>query len=36
MQVCDRAGQPCPRCSRPLRRTVSGQRSTFYCGGCQR
>jgi len=20
----------------PLRRTLSGQRSTFYCGGCQR
>ena len=36
LQVYDRAGLPCPRCSRPLRRTLSGQRSTFYCGGCQR
>ena len=34
--VYGRAGQPCPRCARPVRRIVQGGRSTFYCGGCQR
>jgi formamidopyrimidine-DNA glycosylase len=31
-----RAGEPCARCGRPIRRIVSGQRSTFYCASCQR
>jgi formamidopyrimidine-DNA glycosylase len=35
-QVYDRAGVPCPRCARPIRRIVQGGRSSFYCGGCQR
>lgn len=34
--VYDRAGLPCPRCGRPVRRMVQGGRSTYYCAGCQR
>ena len=34
--VYGRAGLPCVRCGRPLRRIVQAQRSTFYCVGCQR
>lgn len=34
--VYGRAGQPCPRCARPVQRIVQAGRSTFYCGGCQR
>jgi len=30
------AEEPCPRCGRPLRRTVVGQRGTVYCSSCQR
>jgi formamidopyrimidine-DNA glycosylase len=26
-----REGQPCPRCGRPIRRIVIGQRSAFFC-----
>lgn len=36
-RVYNRAGQPCPRCRDALiRRIVQAQRSTFYCGKCQR
>ncbi|MBU3725114.1 MAG: bifunctional DNA-formamidopyrimidine glycosylase/DNA-(apurinic or apyrimidinic site) lyase [Burkholderiaceae bacterium] len=35
-RVYGREGQPCPRCARPIRRIVQGQRSTFFCHGCQR
>jgi formamidopyrimidine-DNA glycosylase len=35
-RVYGRAGQPCPRCGAAVRRVVQGQRSTFYCAGCQR
>jgi formamidopyrimidine-DNA glycosylase len=35
-QVYDRAGQPCPRCAAAVRRIVQGQRSTFFCSGCQK
>lgn len=35
-QVYDRAGQPCGRCGAAVRRIVQGQRSTFFCPGCQR
>jgi len=35
-KVYGRAGQPCPSCATPVRRTVQGQRSTFYCPHCQR
>ena len=34
--VYGRAGLPCPRCGAAVRRIVQGQRSTFYCPGCQR
>lgn len=34
--VYDREGRPCRRCGAPVRRVVLGQRSTFYCAGCQR
>jgi formamidopyrimidine-DNA glycosylase len=35
-QVYDRAGQPCLRCGRPIRRIVQGQRATYFCPCCQR
>jgi len=31
-----RGGEPCPRCSNPLRKTVLGGRGTTYCPCCQR
>jgi formamidopyrimidine-DNA glycosylase len=34
--VYGRAGEPCPRCGRPIRRIVQAQRATYYCAGCQR
>lgn len=33
--VYDRAGEPCRRCTTPIRRVVHGQRSSFYCPVCQ-
>ena len=36
LSVYGREGQPCSRCQSPIRRTVLGQRSTYYCGLCQR
>jgi formamidopyrimidine-DNA glycosylase len=35
-RVYGRAGQPCQRCGGTVRRIVQGQRSTFYCPGCQK
>lgn len=35
LRVYDRAGEPCRRCGKPIRRIVQGQRSTFYCPTCQ-
>jgi formamidopyrimidine-DNA glycosylase len=37
-RVYDRAGKPCPRCrsSSEVVRIVQAQRSTFFCGGCQK
>jgi formamidopyrimidine-DNA glycosylase len=35
LAVYGRAGQPCRRCGRAIRRLVQGARSTFYCPGCQ-
>jgi formamidopyrimidine-DNA glycosylase len=36
-RVYDRAGQPCPRCKRgKVERIVQCQRSTFFCGKCQK
>ena len=31
-----RGGEPCPRCGRPLRQALVGQRATVWCGRCQR
>jgi formamidopyrimidine-DNA glycosylase len=36
LQVYQRAGQPCPRCGRPIRRIVVGGRATHFCSWCQR
>ena len=36
LNVFRRTGQPCPRCGRPVRRIVLGQRSTHFCANCQR
>jgi formamidopyrimidine-DNA glycosylase len=30
-----RAGEPCPRCGRPVRKLVVGGRGTYVCEGCQ-
>ncbi|MHB1544749.1 MAG: bifunctional DNA-formamidopyrimidine glycosylase/DNA-(apurinic or apyrimidinic site) lyase [Gammaproteobacteria bacterium] len=35
-RVYGRAGEPCLTCGRPIRRTRTGQRSTFYCPSCQK
>ena len=34
--VYDRAGEPCLRCGVKVKGIRQGQRSTFYCPGCQR
>ena len=34
--VYGRAGEPCRRCGTLVKQIVQGQRSTFYCSGCQR
>jgi formamidopyrimidine-DNA glycosylase len=34
--VYDRGGEPCLSCGEPLRTLRQGQRSTFYCGNCQK
>ncbi|RZA11869.1 MAG: bifunctional DNA-formamidopyrimidine glycosylase/DNA-(apurinic or apyrimidinic site) lyase, partial [Lysobacteraceae bacterium] len=31
-----RGGEPCPRCGRPLKQASIGQRTTAWCGHCQR
>lgn len=36
LTVYGRAGRACARCGGTIRRVVIGQRSTFYCPGCQR
>jgi formamidopyrimidine-DNA glycosylase len=36
LQVYQRAGEPCPRCGRPIRRVVVGGRATHFCSWCQR
>ena len=35
-QVYGREGQACTRCGATVRRVVQGQRSSFFCPGCQR
>ena len=34
--VYDRAGQPCRRCGKVIRKIQQGQRSTYYCPCCQK
>jgi formamidopyrimidine-DNA glycosylase len=36
LKVYGRAGKPCQRCGRTIRRIVQGGRSTFFCSRCQR
>lgn len=36
LNVYQRTGAPCPRCGRPTRRLVLGQRGTHFCSWCQR
>ena len=36
LNVYERDRQPCRHCTAPIRRRVVAQRSTFYCGQCQR
>jgi formamidopyrimidine-DNA glycosylase len=36
LSVYGRTGQQCPRCSRPIVRTVLGQRGTWWCRSCQK
>jgi formamidopyrimidine-DNA glycosylase len=35
LRVYDRAGKPCLKCRRPIKRVVQAARSTFYCPHCQ-
>ncbi|KAB2308592.1 bifunctional DNA-formamidopyrimidine glycosylase/DNA-(apurinic or apyrimidinic site) lyase [Betaproteobacteria bacterium SCN2] len=35
-RVYDRAGLPCKACGTPIKKLVTGQRSTFYCPACQK
>ena len=34
--VYGRAGEPCRRCGAPVKQIRQGQRSSFYCGSCQK
>jgi formamidopyrimidine-DNA glycosylase len=34
--VYGRAGLPCRRCATVVRRSIQGQRATYFCPGCQR
>jgi formamidopyrimidine-DNA glycosylase len=36
LQVYGRAGEPCPGCGGPVRQERIGQRSSYFCPGCQR
>ena len=36
LNIYQRTGSPCPRCGRPTRRFVLGQRGTHFCSWCQR
>ncbi len=35
-RVYGRAGEPCRRCGAPVKQIKQGQRSSFYCGNCQK
>ncbi len=34
--VYGRGGEPCRKCGKPIRQIRQGQRSSFYCGSCQK
>jgi formamidopyrimidine-DNA glycosylase len=36
LQVYGRTGEPCPNCGQAIRQETIGQRSSFFCGHCQR
>ncbi|MCU0758911.1 MAG: bifunctional DNA-formamidopyrimidine glycosylase/DNA-(apurinic or apyrimidinic site) lyase [Steroidobacteraceae bacterium] len=36
LYVYERPGEPCRVCAQPVRHFVQGQRSTYWCAGCQR
>lgn len=36
LAVYDQTGQPCRNCGTPIRRTVIGQRASYFCPRCQR
>ena len=36
LKAYGREGEACVRCGKAIRRRVIGQRSSFYCSGCQR
>jgi formamidopyrimidine-DNA glycosylase len=36
LYVYERAGRPCRRCGTKVRSLTQGQRSTYYCPGCQK
>ena len=36
LEVYEREGRPCVRCARNIRRTIIGQRSSYFCPTCQR
>lgn len=36
LKVFRRTGQPCPRCGQAIERMLVGQRSTHFCGQCQK
>ena len=36
LRVYGRSGEPCPVCGEAVRQRVIGQRSTFWCAGCQK
>lgn len=36
LYVYERAGKPCRVCHEPIKQLTQGQRSTYYCPGCQK
>jgi formamidopyrimidine-DNA glycosylase len=36
LYVYEREKQPCRTCQTPVRQLTQGQRSTYYCPGCQK
>lgn len=36
LQAYGKSGEPCPRCTKPLRNIILGQRATVYCTQCQK